>query len=77
VKAERLVSSLGMEALPIELEKSQTVMLNSREWTDKEILRLLVAVEKYKDDWNKVGVVILPAYGSAAGLDTCFPPVPA
>lgn len=26
----------------------------TREWTDQETLRLLEALEMYKDDWNKV-----------------------
>ena len=39
-------------------DRNLTMMLDPREWTDQEVLRLMQGVEKYKDDWNKVWVTL-------------------
>ena len=39
-------------------DRNLTMMLDPREWTDQEVLRLMQGVEKYKEDWNKVWVTI-------------------
>ena len=39
-------------------DRNLTKMLDPREWTDQEVLRLMQGVEKYKDDWNKVWVTL-------------------
>lgn len=48
------LSNFGISAKPIESDRSAFIMLDNREWTDHEVLKLLEAIEKYKDDWNKV-----------------------
>lgn len=47
-------TNVGITPKLIELDRASSIMLDSREWTDQEVLRLMEGIEKYKDDWNKV-----------------------
>ena len=54
---ENSLADVGIEPLDIDIDKSQSVMIDHREWTDQEIFRLMEGVEKYRDDWNKVMMI--------------------
>ncbi|XP_067936073.1 SWI/SNF complex subunit SMARCC2-like [Watersipora subatra] len=52
---EEELGTVGIEPLDMEMDKSQSVMIDPREWSNQEVIRLLEGVEKYTDDWNKIG----------------------